>query len=533
MKTSIELGTIVSGSLSDGFLMRINPIYGIENIKSGRLVSIKGKELTFFSLITDIRLDAIPQQSLLPYVSNNPRFLQIIQSNLCSAHALIRPLIGLNKQNERQPIKSVPEHFTRVYTANNDDISYIFGSEEQAPTRDFAIGKPLDMEADVCINLEKLTERSSGVFGKTGTGKTFITRLLLAGLLKNKRATSLVFDMHSEYGLQARNESSNTPFVKGLKTLFPSSVAIFSLDPEATRRRGSNPDVCLTIPLDSINVQDILALANELNLHPTAYEAAYLLASRYKKDWLVVLLDQGTQAADLAQEVGAHPESISALYRKLRVIERYPFFTRQRLNKNPIQILLEHLEQGISVIIEFGTFASTFCYLLLANIITRRIHGRYIEKTEQFLASQKKEDAPQQLLVVIEEAHKFLNPTAAQQTIFGTIAREMRKYYVSLMIVDQRPSGIDPEILSQIGTKIIAQLHDEKDINAVLGGISGANELRHILATLSSKQQALVLGHAIATPIVLETRPYDNTFYAQLTTKTQSNLETIATKLFY
>src|SRR4029078_9547548 len=118
-----------------------------------------------------------------------------------------------------------------------------------------------------------------------------------------------------------------------------------------------------------------------------------------------------------------------------------------------------------------------------------------IEKTEAFLGSQKQKDEPKKLMITIEEAHKFLNPTAAQQTIFGTIAREMRKYYVSLLVVDQRPSGIDEEILSQIGTKIVAQLNDEKDIQAVLTGIAGANNLRTILASLDSKKQALLLGH--------------------------------------
>ena len=59
-------------------------------------------------------------------------------------------------------------------------------------------------------------------------------------------------------------------------------------------------------------------------------------------------------------------------------------------------------------------------------------------------------------MITIEEAHKFLNPMAAKQTIFGTIAREMRKYYVSLLVVDQRPSSIDDEVLSQIGTRITA-----------------------------------------------------------------------------
>ena len=58
---------------------------------------------------------------------------------------------------------------------------------------------------------------------------------------------------------------------------------------------------------------------------------------------------------------------------------------------------------------------------------------------------------PPQLLITIEEAHKFLDPKIAGQTIFGTIAREMRKYNVTLLVVDQRPSGIDEEVMCQIG----------------------------------------------------------------------------------
>ena len=81
------------------------------------------------------------------------------------------------------------------------------------------------------------------------------------------------------------------------------------------------------------------------------------------------------------------------------------------------------------------------------NILTRRIHDLYVRKTEQYLATHQPQDKPKQLIITIEEAHKFLNPVAARQTIFGTIAREMRKYFVSLLIVDQRPSSIDDEIL--------------------------------------------------------------------------------------
>ena len=56
------------------------------------------------------------------------------------------------------------------------------------------------------------------------------------------------------------------------------------------------------------------------------------------------------------------------------------------------------------------TLLPLFVIYLIANIITRRIHHEYIEKTEKFLGSQRKEDEPKKLMITIEEAHKFLNP---------------------------------------------------------------------------------------------------------------------------
>jgi DNA helicase HerA-like ATPase len=137
-------------------------------------------------------------------------------------------------------------------------------------------------------------------------------------------------------------------------------------------------------------------------------------------------------------------------------------------------------------------------------------------KTERYLSTMRPQDKPRQLIITIEEAHKFLNPMAARQTIFGTIAREMRKYFVSLLIVDQRPSSIDDEVMSQVGTRITSLLSDEKDINAVLTGVSNASWLRSVLSSLDSKQQALLMGHAVPMPVVIRTRDYDPVFYTAL-----------------
>ncbi len=512
------VGHIISGSLTDGLTMRIAPESSLEQLKTGKFLSIVGTHHRFFSLITDISLAVTnPDILLFPQTPEEALLSSLLKQRDIYATAVLKPMLMLSKDLQPIPVKTIPPHFAPVYEADQKDVALIFGNEHDTSKKYFNIGCPLDMQTPVCLDLERLTERSNGIFGKTGTGKTFLTRLILAGLIKNEKAVNLIFDMHSEYGLQARKEGKQQSFVKGLKTLFPNRVVIFSLDPDSTRRRGSNPDVVITLPYQAIHVEDVLSLQNELNLHATALEAAYLITAKYKQEWLSTLLAQGENLKEFANTIGAHPESIAALYRKLKRLQLLPFFidasSGAHKDYSVIDQMMEYIDNGINIIVEFGNFTQTFVYLLIANIITRRVHSNYIAKTEKFLGSQKKEDEPQKLMITIEEAHKFLNPQAARQTIFGIIAREMRKYYVSLIVVDQRPSGIDEEILSQIGTKVVAQLSDEKDIQAVLTGVANASNLRSILASLDSKKQALLLGHAITMPVVIQTREYDEQFY--------------------
>jgi DNA helicase HerA-like ATPase len=212
-----------------------------------------------------------------------------------------------------------------------------------------------------------------------------------------------------------------------------------------------------------------------------------------------------------AQRTGTHYGSLSALKRKLEALRRRGYVTNQ--TNGVVDTLIDDLMNKQHVVLEFGRFDNTIDYMLVANIITRKIHARWREKTERYLTSKNKADKPPQLVITIEEAHKFLNPTAAKQTIFGTIAREMRKYSVTLLVVDQRPSSIDSDVMSQLGSRVTALLNDEKDIDAVFTGVSGSSALRTVLSTLDSRQQCLILGHAVPMPVVVRTRAYDEAFY--------------------
>lgn len=521
-----KIGVITLGSLSKGVEMKLNAAVSIEEVTAGTFVVIQGKLYDFFSMITDARIDAANDDILLYPPSEEDTLLrEVMHGNSTYATISLKPMLMLpNTQHQElldeppRVVKTIPSHFSLVAKATQDDVARIFGHEANAGGNTFFhMGDPLGMEGiPVCINLERLVERSNAVFGKTGTGKTFLTRLLLSGTIKNDRAVNLIFDMHSEYGLSARQEGDGKKFVKGLRDLFPSKVVIFSLDPKSTRSRGATPDLDVYLYADQVEPEDILPLRDTLSLNATAAESAFLVRQKHGKQWLRQILE--TDAAgieDLANECGAHAGSLEALKRKLSPFVQYDFFKTETSTgrQDVIKSLLDYIDQGKSIVLEFGRYDDLKVYLLVANVITRRLRDAYEKKTSKYLQTKNEADKPQPLIITIEEAHKFLSPGIARETPFGKIAREMRKFFVSLLVVDQRPSAIDEEVLSQIGTKVVAQLSDEKDINAALVGTSNASGLRQILASLDSKQQALVMGHAVPMPVVVKTRTYDETFY--------------------
>jgi DNA helicase HerA-like ATPase len=62
----------------------------------------------------------------------------------------------------------------------------------------------------VRLDLKKFVKRSSGIFGATGTGKSFLTRMVLAGLMLEDVAAALVFDMHNEYAFDDADTDRDT-----------------------------------------------------------------------------------------------------------------------------------------------------------------------------------------------------------------------------------------------------------------------------------------------------------------------------------
>jgi uncharacterized protein len=552
MTTDKPLGSVIQGSLSKGLEVRLHADVSVEDMRVGKFLVVRGVRSHFFCMLTDVSLGTSSARILSNPPNPNDDFLLAVLAGSSTYGTIeLAPMLMLTAEREKPqvvfdvnqiqtngkksraenlaslqpqtsadiellPVKTIPSHFSQVFEAKESDFRAVFGWEDDPYRRNFAIGKPIDMDVPVCLDLDRFVERSNGVFGKSGTGKSFLTRLLLSGIIRKQAAVNLIFDMHSEYGWEAVSEGKQFSTVKGLRQLFPSQIQIYSLDPESTKRRGVRDAQDLFLSFDQIEVEDISLVQRELNLSEASIENAIILRNELGSGWINKLLEMSNEDIQMfCEEKRGNKSSIMALQRKLERLNDLTYI-RKRCPKNYVTEVLQCLDAGKNVVIEFGSHSDLLSYMLAANVITRRIHQAYVRKAEKFLQSKNPCDRPQPLVITIEEAHRFLDPAIVRSTIFGTIAREMRKYFVTLLIVDQRPSGIDAEVMSQVGTRITALLNDDKDIDAIFTGVSGGQSLRSVLAKLDSKQQALVLGHAVPMPVVVQTRPYDAEFYREI-----------------
>jgi uncharacterized protein len=509
-----RLGVIVGGSLSKGLTVKLDPSVSVEEIAVGRYVVVHGEHKRYFCMVNDVVLNnnnpALAADP--PDVANDPFLRAVYGGTAAYGTVSVAPMLSLDGDGKPKPVKTIPSHFTQVYNATEADVNDVFGAEDASH---FNVGQPLELEqTQVNLDLKRLVERSVGVFGKSGTGKSFLTRVLLAGVISKQQAVTLIFDMHSEYGWQAQSENGYN--VKGLKQLFGERVAVCTLDPESSRRRGLVPEFEIKLSYLDIDPEDLAMLRSTMGLTDIMIDAAHTLRKRWGEGWLWRLL-QGKQedVDEVAETTNIMMGTLLGLQRRVQRFERWDFLTNQKTGdggNDSVKQIINKLDRGVSVVLEFGRYGNSLeAYILVANYLSRRIHESYVERVERALGDAA--DEPPQLLITIEEAHKFLDPEIADQTIFGIIAREMRKYKVTLLIVDQRPSGIDEEVMSQIGTRVTALLDNERDVMAVLNGISGAAGLREVLARLDTKQQAIIMGHAVPMPVVLQTRAYDQDFY--------------------
>ncbi len=496
------IGFLKAGSLEGGFVVRIRGNVNTETLRIGDFVVIEGNLYDYFGIIEDLVITSSSEDVFFDPPETEYQ-IEALKGTLIFSEAVVSPYLMVEKgTGSVMSVKTIPRHFSEVKRASGADLAKIFGKNSE---KAFSIGTPLTMEDPVYISLKKLSERNNAIFGITGSGKTFLARIVFSGMIKQNVSSLLIFDMHNEYGRFAKSEKGN---INGLKALFPSRVKVFDVS-----KKNKDADEFITIPYKDIKAADVEMLSTILNFSDKSAETAFIIERRKGTGWLEYVLSlegiSEKELAERAEEIGVNPSALGALVRHLLKFKRLGFIKNTN-EESSVKKILKYLKAGISVVVQFSGDAasSPLAYFTVANVISRRIHDEFVNMNE-------KEREKSRVMIVIEEAHKLLSTESKEKNIFGTIAREMRKFNVTLFIVDQRPSEIDAEVLSQVGTRFVLQLMDEKDMNAVFQGVGGGTKLKKILRTLQPRE-ALLFGYALPMPIAVRVREYGKEFFEEM-----------------
>lgn len=525
------IGYIIGGSLKEGFLVRLT--VPADEVQEGGFVVVQSGNYKFYGLITNLRLGATD-----PRFAENKNELRLQKDLAILLHgqtlyteleilpALMQkvgPEPGTPEFIQYKgsvdsvpiPVKTLPVHHAPVRTANAFDVGEIFGNPDEKSK--LTIGLTREQNHPVAIDMDKFVQRSSGIFGATGTGKSYLTRLILAGLIHSRQASVLVFDMHNEYAFGDVSPDTNVR-VPGLKDRLGSRVKVCALG-RGTVINKFHPDFDLVIEQRDVLPEDVEMLSRELNLKETTANTLAALVNTFGENgWFKSFMelksgDGEDSLSEWAEKSNINLLAADALRSKLTRVYNKPYIV-EKAPVNCVQQIIDTLQSGCSVVLSFGKYESDLDYLLVTNILTRKIREAWEKKTNDYHGGSGTRPTP--LVIAVEEAHKLLNREMAAQTSFAVIAREMRKYFVTLLVIDQRPSQIYDEVMSQLGTRISGWLGDDADISAVLSGLAGREALRGMLSRLQPKEEVLLLGYGIPMPLPVRSRRYDEQFWKEL-----------------
>lgn len=451
--------------------------------------------------------------------------------NLCKV-ALIGTFLnrdGAESNVFRRTLESVPEIDANCFALEGDNLTGFMRilSRVGNDAASLTLGHyTLDDQATAYLNGNKFFQRHAFICGSTGSGKSWTTAKIIEQMANLETSNAIVFDLHGEYeplqqagikhfkvagpadidaGRTLNDGAIYLPYwllsYEALVSMFversdqnaPNQSMIMSREINAAKKKyltdGNHTDVLDNFTVDSPVPFDIHGLIDELN----SINIEQVPGAR-----------AGTTKA--GEFNGKLSRMISRLENKLSDrrlgflfqggADTLQFNWLEDLTKALMGSTAENGTGGIKII-NFSEVPSDILPLIVSLV------ARIAFSLQQWTPSNLRHP----VALMCDEAHLYMpqrNAAGASDDIsldiFERIAKEGRKYGVSLVVISQRPSEVNKTMLSQCSNFVSMRLTNADDQSVVkkllpdsLGGFSD------ILPTLDTGE-ALVVGDACLLP---------------------------------
>lgn len=380
----------------------------------------------------------------------------------------------------------------------------------------------IDENSTAYIDGNKLFQRHAAIVGSTGSGKSYCVAKLIEQMAKLKSVNAVLFDIHGEYS----DDSFKQNGITQLKIATPNDL-------ETANKLDKG---ILMIPYWLLNYEEMQALlldrsdsnapnqamqlskqimtAKENTVKGTEYENKITLDSPIAYDLNVVL--QNLHELDTAREQSTRGEKAGPFNGKLTRFN-------QRLENKMSDKRLGFMFSLTDDEMEFD-WLHKFCKLLMGTSKVNNggikvidfsevpsdilplvigLLARIIFFVQQWSAKEKRHP----IALLCDEAHLYVEQNEYTDAVsaislksFERIAKEGRKYGVSLVIISQRPCEVNKTVLSQCNNFISLRLTNVEDQNTIkrllpdnLGNIADNLALLDI-------GEAIVVGDATLLP---------------------------------
>lgn len=380
-----------------------------------------------------------------------------------------------------------------VFVATPDDLAVIYARPD---TWTMVIGSLYqDIEKPAYLLSQEFLSKHSAIVGTTGSGKSCALALVLRTLLTNHPNGHVVMvDPHGEYSTAFPNmaeclTTANLQLPYWLLS-FEELVEVLCSRDQSDRSR------------EVVILKEIVLAAKRDYVGPNGHTAHITVDTPvpYRMPTVVQKINEAMGKLDRPDNTLPYLRLLTTI-ENLRRDRRYSFmFEGFAVRDNLTDILSRILRIPVAgkplTILDISSVPSEIVNVVM-SVLCRLIFDFAIQ-------TEREEAIP--ILLVCDEAHRYIprdessgfEPTRRS---ISRIAKEGRKYGVSLCLVTQRPSELSEAILSQCSTVFALRMTNDKDQSYVRSMLpDSASGLINTLPTLRQRE-AIITGEGVAHPM--------------------------------
>ena len=474
---SVDTGTIIIKVIEEQKLnsIQVNNLLRIRSTKTGESI---------IGLVVKIM-----RKSSDKIESDNAEGVTV--QNVVKAH-LIGTLLdryGVKSNVFKRTLETVPSLDADCFLIEGEELSQFMQSlsiDDEEKEKSLNIGRyVISEDAETYLDGNKFFQRHAVIVGSTGSGKSWTVAKILEKSSKLQSVNSIIFDIHGEY--KPLSSLSNTTLLK-----------------VAGPMDNTNDEKIIFLPYWLLSYEEIMAMMLDRSDQnaPNQARALFDLVIKYKKQKLEengkqdiinnftidspvpysideVLKELDKSDTEMVQ--GTRSPKQGPLHGKLtRFIQRlkskqsdkrlnFLFNNNSTLQKhewleNLVEKLMDFNNQNGNKIIDFSEVPSDVLPLI-TGLVTRLIFS-----VQQWTDEEKRHP----IALFCDEAHLYIPANTEASSVeerglhnFQRVAKEGRKYGVSLVVISQRPADVSKTVLSQCGNFISMRLSNPDDQNVI------------------------------------------------------------------